>query len=60
VRRTTEPNSKTPTHHFPFFSFLFFFLMAKPGAQGRESLFTGAGRRDEDTSMVLMMMMMVN
>ena len=27
--------------------------MAKPGAQGRESLFTGAGRRDDDTSMVL-------
>jgi hypothetical protein len=32
---------------------LFFFYMAKPGAQGRESLFTGAGRRDDDTSMVL-------
>ena len=51
MRRTTEPNSKTPTHHFPLFFHLFFW--AKQGAQGRESLFTGAGRRDDDTSMVL-------
>ena len=51
MRRTTEPNSKTPTHHFPLF--FIFFLWAKKGAQGRESLFTGAGRRDGDTSIVL-------
>ena len=29
--------------------------MDKQGAQGRESLFTGAGRRDDDTSMVVSM-----
>ena len=50
MRRTTEPNSKTPTHHFPYF---YFYFMAKPGAQGRESLFTGAGRRNDDTRMML-------
>ena len=55
-RTTTEPNSKTHTHHFPL---LLFFVppprfLAKQGAQGRGSLCTGAGRReDNDTSMVL-------
>ena len=38
--------------HPPLLLF-FFIFMAKPGAQGRESLFTCAGRRDDDTSMVL-------
>ena len=41
---------KTPHPPLPFFSF---FFLAMQGAQGRESLFTGAGRRDDDTSMVL-------
>ena len=36
------------------FIFLFFLLFYwTTGAQGRESLFTGAGRRDDDTSTVV-------
>ena len=44
------PKEKDPTHHYPFF---FFFFDWQPGAQGRESLFSGAARRDDDTSTVL-------
>ena len=49
MRRTTEPNSKTPTHHFPFF---FFFYGKARCPRQRESIYR-RGRRDDDTSMVL-------
>ena len=52
VRRTTEPNSKTPTHHFPLFLYSFYGQSKVPKAERVYLQARGAGMTiNDDTSM---------
>ena len=48
----TKDGAQLKKNHPPL-PFIYLFLWAKQGAQGREGVFTGAGRRDDDTRTVL-------
>ena len=47
------PKQKDPTRHYHYPFIFFVFVDWQLGAQGRESLLSGAARWDDDTSTVL-------
>ena len=50
-RPKARPKEKDPTHHYPFI--FFFFLIGNQVPKAERVYFSGAARRDDDTSTVL-------
>ena len=50
ARPKAMPKEKDPTHHYPFFCF---FLIGNQVPKAERVYFSGAARRDDDTSTVL-------